>query len=199
MRNTGNVSSRSPDPEAQRVGRQIRSLRRTASLTMVELAAKAGVSQPFLSQIERGLAAPSLTTILSLAEALGVQPGQLLGPPARDGSVEHESTPKVMQAHERASDTVLIHTPGSDVSRLEAYEHVFNPGEPPREWFQHEGEDFVYVLEGTVELQLLGEKAVPLGTGRSAVYPGRVPHRCVVVGPTRARTLVVVSGHEVIH
>ncbi|MGC8514289.1 MAG: helix-turn-helix domain-containing protein [Acidimicrobiales bacterium] len=191
------MSSRSPDPEAQLVGRQIRSLRRSASLTMVELAAKARVSQPFLSQIERGLAAPSLTTILSLAEALGVQPGQLLGPPARDGSVAHEATPKVMQAHERAFDTVLIHTPGSDVSRLEAYEHVFNPGEPPRDWFQHEGEDFVYVLEGTVELQLLGEKAVLLEGGRSAVYPGRVPHRCVVAGPARARTLVVVSGHVV--
>lgn len=166
---------------------------------MVELAAKARLSQPFLSQIERGLAAPSLTTILSLAEALGVQPGRLLRPPSQEGSVSHERTPKVMQAHERASDTVLVHTPGSGSSRIEAYEHVFNPGEPPREWFQHAGEDFVYVLEGTVELQLRDDTGLLLEAGRSAVYPGRIPHRCVVAGSTTARTLVVVSGHDVSH
>ena len=162
---------------------------------MVELAAKAGVSQPFLSQIERGLATPSLTTIFALAEALGVQPGQLLRPPRRAGHVRHETAPQVMKAHEHASDIVLVHSSGTKPSLLEAYEHEFMPGEMPREWFHHQGEDFVYVLEGAVELQLRGEEPILLELGRSAAYPGEIPHRCVVSGDVKARTLVVVSAH----
>ncbi|MDV8001510.1 XRE family transcriptional regulator [Rhodococcus sp. IEGM 1408] len=60
------------------IGARIRHLRRGLGLTLVEVAGEAGISQPFLSQIERGKAAPSMSTLEGLAHALGTTQAHLL-------------------------------------------------------------------------------------------------------------------------
>ena len=57
---------------AQRFGQRLRSLREKSQLSTRALAARAGISQPYLSQLERGLSSPSMVTTYRLAEALGV-------------------------------------------------------------------------------------------------------------------------------
>ena len=59
------------DPQADRLGRRIRRLRRARGRTLVELAEAAGLSHPFLSQLERGLARPSMASLERIARALG--------------------------------------------------------------------------------------------------------------------------------
>ena len=61
-----------------RLGARIRHHRRQLGLTLVEVADQAGISQPFLSQIERGKAAPSMSTLEGLAHALGTTQAHLL-------------------------------------------------------------------------------------------------------------------------
>lgn len=58
--------------EAAQLGRHVRALRRERSLTQVALACLAGVSRPYLSDVERGAARPSVKVIESVAAALGV-------------------------------------------------------------------------------------------------------------------------------
>jgi transcriptional regulator with XRE-family HTH domain len=53
-------------------GRRIRTLRQRLRLTLDETAAQAGISKPYLSQVERGHATPSLRALIGIARALGV-------------------------------------------------------------------------------------------------------------------------------
>lgn len=67
-------------PEAEVFGKTLRRIReaREPKLTQEALAHQAGLTTNYLSDIERGVKVPSLTTILQLAHALGVLPGDLL-------------------------------------------------------------------------------------------------------------------------
>lgn len=60
------------------IGCRIREHRRQAHLTQAELAERAGICQQFVGALERGIAIPSLTTILSLCHVLGLEPNALL-------------------------------------------------------------------------------------------------------------------------
>ncbi|HEY8525398.1 MAG TPA: helix-turn-helix transcriptional regulator [Acidimicrobiales bacterium] len=64
--------------QLQRLGRMIRAHRRQAELSLRELAARANVSNPYLSQIERGLHEPSVRVLRSIARALNVSAETLL-------------------------------------------------------------------------------------------------------------------------
>ncbi|MEJ8645335.1 helix-turn-helix transcriptional regulator [Streptomyces sp. MS1.HAVA.3] len=78
----------------------IRDCRKQRGVSMAVLATRSGLSQPFLSQLERGLATPSLSSIYRIAEALDVTPGTFLRPPGRPGTVSHESDPQVIRVSE---------------------------------------------------------------------------------------------------
>ncbi|MBW5482779.1 helix-turn-helix domain-containing protein [Streptomyces bambusae] len=183
-----------PTPEAIDVGRVIRDCRKQRGVSMAALAARSGLSQPFLSQLERGLATPSLSSIYRIAEALDVTPGTFLRPPGRPGTVSHESDPQVIRVDETAGQVAHVLIPGGRSTVLEAYEHHFEPGLGERGWFEHPGEDFLYVLEGEIVLEVEGEDPLTLRAGQSAHHRGEVPHRCRLSGPSAARTLLVVAN-----
>ncbi len=172
----------------------IRACRKQRGVPMAVLATRSGLSQPFLSQLERGLAAPSLSSIYRIAEALGVAPGAFLRPPARPGAVSHESDPQVIRVDESAGQVARVLIPGGRSGLMEAYEHHFEPGRGERGWFEHPGEDFLYVLEGEVLLEVEGEEPLLLRAGQSAHHRGEVPHRCRLPGESPARTLLVIAN-----
>lgn len=172
----------------------IRACRRERGVSMAVLATRSGLSQPFLSQLERGLATPSLSSIYRIAEALDVAPGTFLRPPARPGAVSHESDPQVIRVNEAAGQTAQVLIPGGRSALMEAYEHRFEPGQGERGWFEHPGEDFLYVLEGEIALEVEGEEPLILRAGQSAHHPGQVRHRCRLTGPVAARTLLVIAS-----
>jgi transcriptional regulator with XRE-family HTH domain len=71
-------------PNSTVLGPKIRSLRQHLSLTLDEVATSAGMSAPFLSQIERGLARPSVATLMAIARVLGVKIQYLLDAPREE-------------------------------------------------------------------------------------------------------------------
>ncbi|MFF7295813.1 helix-turn-helix domain-containing protein [Streptomyces sp. NPDC008265] len=187
------MSRPEPTPEAIEVGRVIRGCRKQRGVSMAVLATRSGLSQPFLSQLERGLATPSLSSIYKIAEALDVTPGTFLRPPGRPGPVSHERDPQVIRVDEAAGQIARVLIPGGSSGLMEAYEHHFEPGAGERGWFEHPGEDFLHVLEGEVLLEIEGEEPLVLRAGQSAHHRGELPHRCRLSGPEPARTLLVVA------
>ncbi|MEU2880809.1 MULTISPECIES: helix-turn-helix domain-containing protein [unclassified Streptomyces] len=182
-----------PSPEALAVGSVIRGHRRRLGVPMAELAARSGLSQPFLSQLERGLTTPSLASIYKIADALSLPPGIFLRPSSTSDTVAHEEDPQVIRVTEGTGQFAHVLIPGGQSDVMEAYEQHFTPGQGERGWFEHTGEDFIYVLEGEVALELRGEEPIRLRAGQSAHHRGDVPHRCRLVGDTAARTLLVVA------
>src|SRR6476469_3242748 len=79
---SGGTAGRKPSPERvadARLGRAIRALRHEREMTLAQVAAAAGLSQPFLSQLELGRTRPSMRSLFRIATALGTTQQALLG------------------------------------------------------------------------------------------------------------------------
>ncbi|MGN0099492.1 XRE family transcriptional regulator [Dietzia sp. CH92] len=188
----------------ERLGARIRHHRRQLGLTLVEVAGQAGISQPFLSQIERGKAAPSMSTLEGLAHALGTTQAHLLeavsgpadpatgpGEPGRGVDIRRASEGAVLT---RAEGTVGGHTrllPGgpNGTQFLEFVETNHVPGR----FFEHPGEEWLYVTRGTILLEV-GETTSRLDVGDVARYDGTHPHRWYVPEGEQACLIVARPG-----
>lgn len=145
-------------------------------MTLRELSGRAGVTESFLSQVERGLASPSISTLRRIAASLGESIGSLF---------EGEAEPGILV---RRGDRRVIHYPGLGArdefvtpsldGKLQVILSVVDPGggtgdEP----YTHESdEECVLVLEGSLDLWI-GETLYSLEEGDSVIHSSRVPHR----------------------
>lgn len=186
----------------QRMGSTIRQLRQSSDLTLVELANRTGLSHSFLSQVERGLARPSMKSLFDIAQALGTTQDRLLG------AAQSQDNSAVVLL--RAGDGLVLGPTDTEgpprgkdgVARQLTVEHgsfypteFTNLGHDFGEfWFQHEGIEFAYVATGVIEVELGDETVHTLRPGDSLRYPGRVPHRWRAKGKAATRVLMVHTG-----
>jgi transcriptional regulator with XRE-family HTH domain len=185
---------RDDDQLNQLVGATVRALREKAGLSMRALAASAGVSQPFLSQVERGVSAPSMSTVYRLASALGVVPGDLLptlppDPVTVVRASEGQFLP-VTEHVEAARGRILM---SQSDRMLELIEYRIEPGQYLEEWFESEGEMALYVVQGTLDIELQGHRSWRLRSGDLIYHPGMVLHRWLLVDDRPVQVLLVVG------
>lgn len=161
------------------IGRLVKDARARAGLSMRALAARCEVSQPFLSQIERGHTAPSLATLYRIAAALGVSVSSLLP--------EAVSTPDILHVDARGGRMLPVSPEADSASGrlltigaghpLEVVEYRVRPGETLGGWFTGDGEQTLFVVEGRVTVELAGEGSWVLEAGGALTHPSNVPHR----------------------
>lgn len=178
----------------QLVGATVRALREKAGLSMRKLAGAAGVSQPFLSQVERGVSAPSMSTIYRLANALGVVPGDLLPtPPLSPVTVVRAGQGQILpvtQHEEAALGRILMSR--SD-RMLELIEYRIAPGQYLEEWFSSDGETALYLFSGTLDVELEGHGRWRLGPRDLIWHLSAVRHRWLLVDEEPVHLLLVVA------
>lgn len=184
------------DPLALGVGRAIRDARQRAEISMRTLAARCGVSQPFLSEVERGMAMPSIATLYKVAEALGVEPSSLL--PTGDGGdvlVVRADEGRRVPSSERPNSAEGRVVFADDTRGLEVYEYVASVDDDLDVWFRHEGEKVLHVIGGhlRVDFDQAGEPARDLGPGDTLIHTGSIPHRWTVRGPEPVHLFLVVT------
>ena len=178
------------------IGSKIRNLRTKREMTLQDLATLTGLSKPNLSQIENNLVSPPIATLLKISSALGVAIGHFF----QDSP--HETDIVVVrkdQRHGIAKGKHISHI-GYQYHPL-AYPKINKSMEPfvvhmeDREpddvtFNNHRGEEFLYVLEGTLEFHS-GNKIVTLEEGDSIYFDSVVPHGYRGVDGT-AKVLVVI-------
>ncbi|GAB2959992.1 helix-turn-helix domain-containing protein [Saccharothrix stipae] len=151
------------------VGPRLRALRRARGATLADLAEATGISESTLSRLESGLRRPNLELLLPLARAHGVPLDELVGaPPTGDPRVH-------IRPIRRHGMTLmpLSRRPGG----TQAFKLII-PGAPPGaepEPKTHEGQEWLYVLNGRLRL-VLGEQDLVLVPGEVAEFDTRVPH-----------------------
>jgi transcriptional regulator with XRE-family HTH domain len=173
------------------LGSAIRERRLSKLLTLVDLADKAGLSQPFLSQVENGRARPSLISLHRIADALDTTPQAFFGGPS-----DLDLTPSFV----RAKDVQVVPIDGT-VSRSAC--HVLLGGDAPfhmlefdglpeefLEYFQHDGFEAAYVIRGRVEIDIAGDITL-MHTGDTISYAANLPHRLRAVGKKPVRVLLI--------
>lgn len=156
------------------IGAAIRDRRRRLSMTLQALADSCGLSVPFLSQVERDLAMPSLVSLTSIARALGVEMSYFVGTPAPGQIVRRGDAPEHLAY---GSDPVIYSRLSGrhEERKMEALLIEVPPGlaAPPA---QREGEGFWYILEGELEMWV-GQEHFLLRAGDSAHFDQRHPYR----------------------
>lgn len=160
------------------IGGKVKELRRTQNLTLRDLSDKTGLSIGFLSQFERGLTTIAVDSLQEIAKALDVPLSTLL-------TLSSEEEDNVIYAHTRAVSLIesnnFIHTYLSkDLSHHEMFPEevtILPSGEENKshEPFTHEGEEFLYVLEGILTLQL-ENRTTALYPGDSIHFFSKIPH-----------------------
>lgn len=183
--------------QAERVGGRIRDMRRARSFTLVQLAEAAGLSHPFLSQLERGLASPSMASLERIARALGTSQVELLSvdePRRPRGSARDIADPiSVVRA---GSGTVGPYSEGTARMLVEGA-RAFHPMEYRgdnvefRDSFTHAEEEWMYVLAGRVEVDLGDRSPLYFGPGDAVYLTGGVAHRLRSSDGGEFRVLIV--------
>lgn len=177
--------------ERQDTDSAIKTFRQQKGLTLAELASASGLSESYLSQIERGLAEPSLSALRQLAAGLEVPVVTLID----------EGTPSVSVT--RADQRPKLGPGGSEVSfqlltpdlnrRIEFLYIDIPPGKSNfQEPVQHPGEECHLVLSGTVLLELGNDKHL-LNKGDSVYFLSTREHRIINVGDDHAVLVTAVS------
>jgi transcriptional regulator with XRE-family HTH domain len=174
------------------VGERLRAIRLLRRLTLREVAQAAGVSESFVSQLERGRSSASVATLQRLASALGIEISDLFAD-------ERVSGPRVLRRQERqllewghlGRKALLTPKP---FHSLEVVAAAFDPGgSTGDEPYTHgDSEELLLVLAGRVQLQLGGE-LIELATGDSVNYRSSTPHRVGNTGDEPAEVLFVIS------
>lgn len=184
------------DPRLQ-LGPTIRRRRQAAGLSLRELGARSGLAASTLSKIENSQISPTYDSLLRLVDGLGLDLAQLFDPT----SVDPAHGRRVVT---RRGGGVHYRTPHYDFEVLcaEVLGKRFVPflatltarsvtdfGQLPR----HEGEEFVFVLEGRVEVHTDQHEPVLLQAGDSCYLDSTMGHGCLAVGEEPARILWVTS------
>jgi len=161
------------------VGSQVRDMRKTKGLTLSELSKATGLSTAIISQIERGLANPSFTTLAQLAHGLEIPVGKLFPShvEARSPVVrKHERRNLQGTVRESMGDAVYeLLTPDLN-GTIEALWVVTPPGQGTVDGpFTHGGEEVGVILSGKKDVYLDGQRYV-LEAGDSITYDSTIPH-----------------------
>ncbi|HEX5174884.1 MAG TPA: cupin domain-containing protein [Gaiellaceae bacterium] len=174
------------------LGERLRAIRVLRRLTLREVAESAGVSESFVSQLERGRSNASVATLQRLAGALGIEISDLF-------AGESHSGPRVLRRQERqllewghlGRKALLTPKP---FHSLEVVAAAFDPGgSTGDEPYTHgDSEEVLLVIAGHVHVQL-GSELLELSAGDSVNYRSSTPHRVSNPGDELAEVLFVIS------
>lgn len=161
------------------LGKKIRNRRRAIDMTLQQVSERVGLSIGFLSQIERGMSTPSLSSLCNIAEALGTSIDTFVPASRQSGAVSRQGQRETFSIGDARRTYELLGSrfPGA---RL----HPSLVRRPPghmSEFMRNEGEDFVYVLEGSILLEVDGERHI-LNRGDSVHFQSHLPHRSATLG-----------------
>ena len=170
--------------EDNKIGKKIRQVRENKEMTVEELAKASGNTVELIESLEEGSFIPSMTPLFKIARALGVRLGTFLDDMPQTG-------PFVVKSGQSEE---IIHFTGSisnlEESTLDLYSLAYGKGDRHMEPFivdlhpkkvekyelsTHEGEEFIYVMGGQIEL-LYGQERYLLNTGDSIYYDSVIPH-----------------------
>jgi transcriptional regulator with XRE-family HTH domain len=178
------------DVQAERIGTRIRRLRHARGLTLVQLAESAELSHPFLSQLERGLARPSIGSLEKIARALGSSQVELL---AGDDAARHPAPVAVVRRNEGTTGPYGEGEARMLVSGARRFQPMEMVGRNQEfgDHFRHAEDEFVHVVAGRVEFDLGDSGLHRLEEGDSLYYAGGTPHRWRALDADGYRLFVV--------
>jgi transcriptional regulator with XRE-family HTH domain len=191
-------------PDYPEIGEQLRARRHERGLSLRQLADRLGVSPSLISQIERGRANPSVSTLYQLVAELDVSLDELLFNDRRAPELAEPSAHgPILRGNERkrirlASGVIwerltTLSEPG--VEFLYVIYEVGGASSPGDAYQRHSGHEWGYVLSGTLQVTV-GFRQYVLEAGDSLSLDSTTPHRLANVGDTPVHAIWFVLGRD---
>lgn len=169
------------------VGEKIKKVRQKKKISLDRVANDTGCSIDYLKKIEAGKAIPPVGTLLQISRALEIDSGLLL-------REQEPSAEKRAKAYKKRTENYAYTTltPGAENKHLKAFRVTIDPmKEHKGVGYQHEGEEFVYVSTGRIEVTV-GDHVNRLKEGQSLHFNSGIRHKLRNIGKKKAELLVVI-------
>ncbi len=171
--------------KSQSAGDRIREMRKKLNLDLNQLAEKTGFSAGYLEEIEAGAVAPPVGALIQISRALAVDSATLL-------AEEKKEERRRSYRKRTKSYSYKNLTPDAEDKHLWAYLVTLDPGKAHEMVeYKHPGEEFVYVLDGKVEIQV-GDKVNQLKKGGALHFNSSIPHNLKNLSAKKSQLIVVV-------
>jgi transcriptional regulator with XRE-family HTH domain len=178
----------------------VKALRTRAGLTLTQLAKRSDLAASTISKIETGQLSPGYETIQRLAVGLDVEVAQLFQPRIEPVTTGRRGVTRNGSGVLHRSKHYEYEALAADVSRKEFLPLVATVKARSIERFgslpSHEGEEFVYVISGSVTLYSEHYEPLALGPGDSVYFESRAGHALVSTGPRDAKIVWICSDRN---
>ncbi|NQU62846.1 MAG: helix-turn-helix transcriptional regulator [SAR324 cluster bacterium] len=175
--------------QSDSVGKKIKKTRLSKHIPLESIANETGFSIDYLKKIESGKKIPSVSSLLQIARVLNIDSGFLL---------EDEKTNLKTRIRDHATRTdnyaYKTLTPGAENKHMKAFRVSIDPMQEHQGiGYCHEGEEFVYVISGEIEL-MVGKHKNTLKADESLHFNSGIKHQLKNIGGNPANLLVVIYG-----
>lgn len=180
------------------VGERIQKLREAQGLSRERLSELAGIESGKVEEYENGLAVPSIGVVIKLSRVLGFKmEGMLHGGTTVSEAITICRAGESLSGPQGSTDQSYGYSsltrPGSGSHLMQPFLLTFDPQTPAGPPISHDGQEFVYIIEGSIELHYDG-RSHQLNAGDSAYIDASKPHTFHGRGHSEARMLAVVSS-----
>ncbi len=179
----------------------IKTLRINKQMSLDELSRLTGLTKGYLSKIERSHKAPPLSTLNKIALTMDVDVTFFLKENAEEvkdtqlavvkkGERKKVVTKGSLSLYGYEYEALAYNKPGKNMEPF-----IISPAWDKEATFQHDGEEFMFVLEGTHEFTYDGKKYI-LNRGDSIYFDSRIPHSGKSLGDKKAKILMVIYSYK---
>jgi quercetin dioxygenase-like cupin family protein len=183
------------------VGERVRKVREGRGLSLEDISQRTGLDGDLLQQIEDGNLAPPLGVVIKLAKALEMKMGYFIsGEPNRPYTVVRQTDRKVVSRYDSKKGKHYGYeyeslAPNKKDRHMEPFMVTLAPSTTEEERSTHDGQEFIYVMEGKMEVRL-GEEIHVLEPGDAIYYDSTVPHLVKCHGDQKTRILAVLYAER---
>jgi transcriptional regulator with XRE-family HTH domain len=175
------------------LGERLRALRRERGFSLAKVAKDTGISQSFLSLVETGRTDITIGRLIRLVSFYDIHVSELLPPsPGTDPIVVRGGEERLVVSPAEGIEVYLL-TSDTDGRMMMPVVAVFEPGGGLAEYSEHEGEEMVHVLSGSIEAEIGGHEPITLKKHDTVHFRANQPHSYRNPGKRKAIVLAVVT------
>ncbi len=182
------------------LGGRLRELRRARGHTLAEVSRRSGLAISTISKVERGQLALAYDKFIALARGLELDVATLFDQPADHFSTGALALTRAADAPEHETETYLYRMLATALTakrmvpmfgRIKAHDR-----KSFTDYVRHRGEEFLFVLQGQLDVHIEGRRPIRLGPHDSLYFDSGMGHVYVSAGRQDAQILVVCAGGD---
>lgn len=157
------------------IGKKLKELRIQKGLTQEELADRSELSKGFISQLERNLTSPSIATLVDILQCLGTDLQEFFSENPQEEQIVFHDSDYFEKIDEELKNKIEWIIPNAQKNIMEPIRLTLEPGGSTYPDNPHEGEEFGYVLSGSISITL-GKKTIRAKKGEAFYFTPNTTH-----------------------